>query len=236
MEQVVTLLTPTGARPSAFALCEKWFRNQTIHTNPKYKIQWLCVDDYAKEPTNFTCNQIKVAAPKQWTPEINTQRYNLDALMEKATGDIIVNWEDDEYYAPEYLEEMVKLLGMAQIAGISNDRYYHIKAKGYKLIGNWRHASLCRTVIRKEIKNLLYQSVHSGQYYFDIDLWTRVREKEIPMNLIAHASLSVGIKGMPGRAGLGAVHAIVGYANDKTLDKFKEWVGRDWESYTPYLK
>ncbi len=227
----INLLTPTGARPAAFSLCEKWIQNQTVKN-----FEWICVDDCPATPTRFSLGQKLIKAPKLWTPEINTQRYNMDALLEAANGDVIFIIEDDEYYAPNYVETMLKLLETASVAGISNDRYYHIKAKGYKIIGNWKHASLCRTALRKDVKNLLYQAVHSGEYYFDIDFWKRVRESQVPMSLIAHSKLSIGIKGMPGRGGLGAGHEVIGYAGDKDYKVFQEWLGSDWAYYQQYLK
>lgn len=229
----VTLITPTGGRGEAFSLCEQWIRNQTY----KGDIQWLVTDDCEHlKKTLFTAGQVQVKAPKEWSPDINTHRYNMDALLEKVSGDYVFIIEDDEYYAPNYIESMLKLLETSVVAGISNDRYYHIKAKGYKVIGNWKHASLCRTALRSTAWKILYQAVHSGEYYFDIDFWRRCREKEISMNLIANSSLSVGIKGMPGRAGLGAGHAIVGYARDKDLTTLKDWLGNDFKYYQPFVK
>ena len=230
--KTVALITPTGGRHQAFALCERWIKNQTY----RGPLKWYVVDDCPYEPTEFTMGQTKCVAPKVWNKSINTHRYNMDSLLSAVKGDYVFIIEDDEYYAPTYIEEMLKLLSTAQIAGISNDRYYHIKAKGHKLIGNWKHASLCRTALRAEALSLLYEAVHSGEYYFDIDLWRRVRDREVPLNLIANSGLSIGIKGMPGRAGLGAGHVVVGYGNDKTLTVFKEWLGSDWEHYREFLK
>jgi len=228
----VTLITPTGNRPEAFALCEKWIFNQTY----KGLIEWIVTDDFQEAPTRFTLGQIAVKAPKLWTPEINTQRYNLDALMQRITGDYIFVIEDDEYYAPNYIEEMLKLLEHSDIAGLSNSKYYHLRIPGFKYMDNFTHASLCQTAFKKSVLPLLYRAVHSGHYYFDIKLWEYALADKLKSTLVSNTNWSIGIKGMPGRAGLGAGHARVGYRGDNDHKIFQEWVGQDWVYYQKYLK
>ena len=50
--QVITLITPTGDRHEAFALCEKWIGRQSYIG----QIQWVVVDD-GHEPTETTLGQ-----------------------------------------------------------------------------------------------------------------------------------------------------------------------------------
>lgn len=228
----ITLITPTGGRGEAFSLCERWISNQTIQPS-----EWLVVDDCsATKRTLFTRGQQVVDAPKQWTPNINTQRYNMDVLLERVTGDYVFVIEDDEYYAPTYLESMVKLLQTNDIVGLSNSQYYHLKVPGYKYMGNYKHASLCHTGITIKAWELLYQAVHSGQYYFDIELWKYVQEKRLKSCLISESNLSIGIKGMPGKKGLGTGHDKIGYYGDDSYSKLKEWLRDDWVFYKNYLK
>ena len=47
-------------------------------------------------------------------------------------GEVILVIEDDDYYAPNYIEVMYKLLETSEIAGISNSRYYHMQVPGYR--------------------------------------------------------------------------------------------------------
>jgi len=229
---VVTLITPTGARPEAFALCERWMQMQTY----KRSLEWLVVDDYDKEPTKLNYGQKKIAAPKQWTPDINTQRFNMDALMEHIKGEYIFIIEDDEYYSPDYIDVMMGMLGKVDIVGLSNSRYYHVGISGYKNMQNFKHASLCQTAMRRSVLPLLYRAVHSGHYYFDIELWKMAVESEVKLALLSNSSISIGIKGMPGRYGLGAGHDRVGYQADKGHKVLKDWVGRDYIHYEKYLK
>lgn len=229
----VSLITPTGARPEAFRLCEQWVSKFQGHWQLK---EWLVVDDYPTIRTRLTKAQVRIKAPKEWTPEINTQRYNMDALLERITGEYIFIIEDDEYYAPNYIEEMLKLLDFADVVGLANSKYYHLKVPGFKYMGNFEHASLCQTAITKKALPFLYRAVHSGRYYFDIELWKLAKQEKLKTLLLSNTNLSIGIKGMPGRAGLGSGHERVGYRADDEYKIFKEWLGKDWEFYKEYLK
>lgn len=227
----ITLITPTGGRGEAFSLCEKWISNQTLHPT-----EWRVTDDCPIKRTLLTRGQTLVPHTIDWTPDINTQRFNMMSLLEDIKGDYIFIIEDDEYYSPEYLEVMCKYLEYADIVGLSNSKYYHLKGPGFKYMGNFSHASLCHTAIRKSVLPLLLKAVHSGHYYFDIELWKYVHEQKLVSVLLADTNLAVGIKGMPGRYGLGTGHDLVGYRADNDYVKIEEWLGEDWESYRDYLK
>lgn len=231
----VSLITPTGARHQAFALCEQWIRNQESIAPHKLK-EWIVVDDYPKDPTKCTMNQVYIRGPKQWEPGINTQRYNMDVALERVSGDVIFIIEDDEYYSPEYFKLMLHLLEASSVAGLSNSRYYHLGYQGFKVMKNFQHASLCHTAVKAPAFKILYEAVHSGEYYFDLNLWEKAQEQGLGCALLSNTNLSIGIKGMPGRAGLGAGHEAVGYKSDRDLSTLRSWIGKDIEYYRSFLK
>lgn len=235
ISQKISLITPTGSRPAAFKLCEQWMKNQRNLGPHKIK-EWLVVDDCQNNPTKCTMGQTYLKGPKEWRPGFNTQRYNMDVLLERVTGDIILVIEDDEYYSPEYLSTMVKLLESASIAGLSNSRYYHLQAPGWKFMNNYQHASLCQSAIRKEALPLLVDAVHSGEYYFDIQLWKKALETGASSVLLSNTNLSIGIKGMPGRSGLGAGHEMIGYKGDRDMTMLNQWLGDDAKYYSGFSK
>jgi hypothetical protein len=202
----------------------------------KGKMQWLVVDDHPVNPAKLTLGQELVKAPMWWNPEVNTQRPNMSALLEKVKGDVCLVIEDDEFYAPDYIASMLKLLEVSQVAGLSSSKYYHLHAPGFKTLDNTKHAPLCHTALRKEALPLLYEAVHSGHYYFDIELWKKAQAREIPCALLSNTTLSIGIKGMPGRAGLGTGHELVGYQGDRDLTMLKKWLGEDHKYYLPFIK
>ena len=71
MKDLITILTPTGARPEGFALCEKYIAGQTVLQY--FNLDWIVVDDCYPE-TKCTMGQRYVRATRDWNKDINTQR------------------------------------------------------------------------------------------------------------------------------------------------------------------
>lgn len=84
----LTVLTPTGSRPEAFALCEKWMARQTY----KGAIQWICADD-GDVPTRFTMGQKVIYRDAK--PGVVTLADNLLAAIGHVEGEKVVVVEDD---------------------------------------------------------------------------------------------------------------------------------------------
>lgn len=233
MNNRVVLITPTGGRPEAFALCEKYMKRQTY----KGPLTWLLIDDCF--PTvRPTMGQMYIRGPRVWQAGLNTQRFNMEEAMKHLPSDTgyIFVIEDDDYYAPNYIEVMVGLLRHAEIAGLSNSRYYGLHVPGSITMHNYGHASLSQTAIRASLIPELISSINSGDLYIDIVLWRQAREKFKSLVLLANTSLSVGIKGMPGRMGITGSHRDRKYFHDPVQAVLKSWLGADFALYTPYIK
>lgn len=229
---IINLITPTGGRPEAFKLCESYIKSQTY----KGPYQWCVIDDFTPY-TKCTMGQTYIRGPRAWEPEINTQRYNLDAALEHMKGDFIFFIEDDEYYHPTYIERMLEMLRHVQIVGLGNSKYYYVPAGGYKVMNNYQHAALSQTAIRKELLPMYKAALHSGQLFFDIILWQKCIEKRLPMAVLSNTNLSIGMKGMPGRMGIGSSHREKkDYLLDPGHGKLKEWLGEAHKNYLPYFK
>lgn len=233
MEKLVTLITPTGGRQEAFAQCERYMLRQT-YQGP---MQWIVVDDV--EPgTNITIpfsNHIKQEyhkGPKTWRQGLNTQRLNMDEALKYVKGDYIFVIEDDDWYAPNYIETYVKLLQDYPAVGEGNAKYYNISERSWKEWQNYKHASLCQTAIRKELLSTLEDAVNSGVLFMDCQLWLYMLQRVKPL-MIVHQNYVVGMKGLPGRFGIGAGHQPQdqGFIRDPMFVKLKEWVGVDWVWY-----
>lgn len=201
---VVTLITPVTDRPEAWALCEKYMAQQTVWK--EYTIQWIVVGDDEYKPVKCTLGQEYYFGGLQYKAGINTQRYNLDTALSKVKGDRIFFVEEDDYYSSTYLEVYLDLLKHAQVVGESNVVYYNVKNRFYRNQQNFHHASLSQTAFRKELLPLMYQTIHSGEMYMDIALW---RERRRATSILFEGlTLGVGIKGMPGRKGIGFGHTM----------------------------
>lgn len=239
---LVSVITCTGARPEAFQLCCDYMQRQTYKGN----LQWIVVDDSGDSKEEVfekaskygaaTTAMAYVNGPVIWQPGLNTQRFNMFTALKSVVGDKLLIMEDDEWYAPNYIEEMCKLLNFVDVAGEGNAKYYHVGVPGHKEMRNAAHASLCQTGLTRNAYQLLQSAVDSGELYFDIHLWRQVHEKRVSCVVFQDVNLCVGMKGMPGRAGIGVGHKTKDYLVDPNLVKLKEWLGADADNYLPFIK
>lgn len=230
---LVTLLTPTGGRPEAWALCQKYMATQTY----KGPIQWIIVDDCPDKPSLASAEIEKAPHIKQefyissmpWRPGINTQRINMIEALKHVKGDYIFVIEDDDCYMPTFLESLLFLLQKYEIVGQCNSRYYNLKERAYKEWRNYQHTSLCETGLRRSKLDLLDRAVNSGQLFFDIALWQIVYSENHSHLIFDHIGLMCGIKGMPGKQGIGGGHVPdKTFTRDPFFEKLKQWVGQEY--------
>lgn len=231
---MITLITPTGGRPEAFALCEKWIANQTY----KEPFEWIVIDD-VYPTTPITMGQRALRPMPYWEPGQNTQHRNLALASGLAEGDTIFVIEDDDYYAPNYIESMLAFLEIsnAQMVGEAGARYYNLKERCYQRLQNSWHASLSQTVFKREALATFNDAISSGEKFIDIELWKRMQDNNIKvaLRMTVDSGFVVGIKGMPGREGIGTGHKPEGYTSDPDCEILKQWLGDDFADYEPFL-
>lgn len=226
---LVTLITCTGSRQEAFARCEYYMQRQTF----KGAIDWIIVDD--SEPRTVlsldkspNIKQRYFRGPVLWTPAINTQRPNMHEAMlhvnPESTAILVV--EDDDYYAPDYIETLLFLLNRYESVGEANNKYYAIKSRSYREWKNLGHASLCSTGLRMSAYQTLYDAVNSGELFMDMAFWRKAFERASSNVLFIGLNVGVGIKQMPGRHGIGAGHDPEGqgFVKDPGFDMLKKWI------------
>jgi hypothetical protein len=225
---VLQLLTATGARPEAFALCERWMAAQT-YDGP---VTWIIVDD-GPEPTPVHPSplgwlQVVVRPAPFWRPGDNTQARNLlkglDAVDPKHPLVII---EDDDHYRADWLETVVRELAKAELVGECRARYYNIAQRKGRQLRNEGHASLCSTAMRGGALATFRLACQRAPKFIDLELWRRHRSRHLFVGYRV-----VGIKGLPGRGGIGMGHRddFRGeYDPDGAL--LRQWVGDDARFY-----
>lgn len=230
----ISLVTATGERPEAFELCKKYMQRQ----NYDGEVEWIIVDDGRTPisienfelPSNW---EVSVARPDTlWEPGLITQGRNLLLGTKAAIGDVIFFIEDDDWYSPEYLSMMMMLLADRDLIGEGNALYYNVAWRMHRRMKNLGHASLCQTAIRTKHIHLLHEAIYDCAYWLDIDLWRRAREAQIEVGLFLGCNLCVGIKGLPGRAGIGAGHKPAsfdpqGWEPDYEMETLKKWIGSE---------
>jgi hypothetical protein len=217
----VTLITPTGGRPEAFELCELWISRQTY----PYEFQWLCSDDCLPRSqfTGFSFQEV-INPPWIWKPGQNTQSKNLLLLLEKVKYDKILFIEDDEWYWKGYIESMTQLLDSYDMVGQGMARYYNVKYRNYNIYNNKQHACLARTGIRSNLIPRLVDILKNNLQFIDIELWKESINKLVFIDRV----LSIGIKGMPGRPGIGMGHQRISTAiPDPDYRVLRGWIGDD---------
>jgi hypothetical protein len=207
---MIALITPTGVRADQFILCAKWMQRQDY----KESVLWIIVDDGVLITTNcvqpgFRDNWeiVKVYPKPSWNKNSNTQGRNIGAGIETLLNNKNIDQikavfiiEDDDYYRANYLTEMMKRFGTYWLIGETNTIYYNVQWRQHCDNNNRQHSSLFQTAFTCDSIRLLLTCLN--QKFIDADLWARATNK-----YLFHAgTLSVGIKGMPGREGIGAGH------------------------------
>ena len=245
MTDGVTLITCTGGRPEAFGLCKRWVRAQTW-TGP---LQWIIVYDDEEELKVGSDERLIVDIGSRllvtiihphpcWQPGQNTLARNLLAAIPEVIHDKVLFCEDDDYYAPAYIETMARYLESDSLVGEAPARYYHVPQRKYWTLDNVRHASLCQTGMSSELLPLLVDVCgHQGQNFIDVRMW-RMNEGSQCTRLI-NSGLVVGIKGLPGRPGIGIGHRPEysgGWQSDPDMKVLRSWIGDDATAYEEFSK
>ncbi len=89
-----------------------------------------------------------------------TKRYRLgcESLFINKKCDLVVFWEDDDWYAPNYLEKVFNTwkINKPDVIGFGKTIYYHLFTKKYLIVNHPDRASACCTAVTKEILNIKF--------------------------------------------------------------------------------
>jgi hypothetical protein len=220
----LTLITATGCRPRQFALLERMMLAQDFTGS----VVWIIVDDGAlAQPVIFERENWStiVMRPEPFWKGENTQARNLSAgLVACDDGRPIAIIEDDDFYAPSWLSTVAAWLQTHDLVGEKQARYYNVPRCLYRNMSNSEHASLCSTALKGSAVTLLRDLAEQAHDYIDIELWKYEGAKALH-----DTRLTVGIKGLPGRNGIGWGHA-PGFAGslDSRGEVLRAWVGEDF--------
>jgi glycosyltransferase involved in cell wall biosynthesis len=139
-------------------------------------------------------SRFKVQPDEHLVVSSTNMKANLLEMLEKAQGDVVAFIEDDDWYHPEYLGDMVDRLSYSRRALIGYDptMYYHIKHEGYRILPHKNRASLYTTVgLTNVVYSVLADVLESKSSEFvDIALWRLLQE--VSVTTVGH--LAIGIK------------------------------------------
>jgi hypothetical protein len=229
---MLTLLTTTGCRAEAFSICQKLMMRQSYDG----EVRWLIIDDgEIDQPITFKRHkwQLEIIKPKhRWTEGANTQRRNLVEGLKHIKNDAkLIIIEDDDYYSPYYLETADEWLSKANLVGESFARYYNLQSKKYRQLTNLFHSSLCSTAMKGDAIEFFRAICTVHDTLIDLNLWKKYNgAKQLYKN-----NMVVGIKGLPGRSGIGIGHK-AGFQGKIDADGliFSEWLQGDTALYEQY--
>lgn len=229
MTERLTLLTATGARPEAWALCERLMTAQTYAG----AVRWIIVDD-GEQPQPLTFRRagwdLTIIRPRPyWTRGQNTQARNLLAGLACVDDDErVVIIEDDDHYAADWLAAVAGHLECAELVGETHARYYNVALRRARQLNNAGHSSLCSTALRGAAIDALRRECRRADTFIDLGLWRRFAGPK----LLFSGHRVTGIKGLPGRGGIGMGHSrqFNGQA-DPDGEILRGWIGAAAEWY-----
>lgn len=233
---LISLITPHADRPQAIGICEQYIRRLQIPDG--YQIEWVLVDGGTESRGEVTPDvYVQHRAPQHPAQNLCS---NFLRAIKVANGEFILVIEDDDWYHPEYLCHMVELLKSAQMVGLTRSRYYHLGRRQYRVLRNKGHSSLCSTGFRADLVTALIprvkQMIVKREKYIDIDLW---QNTECIKALSNRHELCLGIKGVPGKAGVSAAHRSEDdrWIDDLTCEWFRNYIGgQDFKRYLPFMQ
>lgn len=132
-----------------------------------------------------------------------TMRYRLGyEILRNRNFDVIAFIENDDWYAPTYLERQVAewdRVGRPNLFGIRESLYYHIKLKKYYINRHAQRSCAMNTLIQPDL-NINWGMDHNP--YLDLQLWMNSENHSLTRELWAPSPLiSVGIKHGIGKLG-----------------------------------
>lgn len=201
------VLTPTGGRPDAFAACVEMMRAQD-YAGPA---RWIIVDDGPEAmptPAIDGWDVLHLRPEPLWQPGQNTQARNILAGLDAVVGAArLVIVEDDDAYAPWWLRWCEDKLESHDLVGESHSIYVNRKTGNRHECKNDRHASLCSTALKGETLAVLRHVCETGDKGIDLRLWKAVEPWRTALYRPGPRGVT-GIKGWPGRPGIGMGHRI----------------------------
>lgn len=228
---MLTLITPTGCRPAAFALCEQMMAAQD-YAGP---VRWVIVDDgEIAQPVTFARDGWTVDVIRRepfWRPGDNTQHLNMEAALDVIEDhERVVVIEDDDAYLPGYLSAVATWFESAELVGERYARYYHVGRRVWRDCLNTKHASLCSTGATGDALALLREIVARRDAFIDLTLWRSYTGRKA----LYDSRLTVGTKGLPGRGGIGAGHRMTVGTADPHMFVLQQWLGPMADDYARF--
>lgn len=245
MNGKIAVITPSGDRPDGFwQLHATYMPRQTLQ--PDY---WFVADDGTKSyfPNDFVSdwfNYYRYPRSNDKAIAFTNQVVRLCTLIELNKDiEYVVIMEDDDWYSEKYIETRVdQLKNGAIIAGTKNALYYNVHYRMWRTCGNNHRASFCETAFHisllPKLKKIAKKLNLKRSCFVDAELWKHCSINNLPM-VLDNERHCIGIKGVPGRKGVGIGHRPNNkpcWKSDLNHTYLKELIGVEDTSYYNQLK
>lgn len=203
LDSTVCVITPTGDRPATLKILKECLERQTIKPRA-----WVVVDDGVMESLSVIKDYptlIYIRRDKQETG--HTLRENMLLALRSHAGSNNIIMEDDDWYAPDYIETMLAGLKQNKLVGVRPYMYYSLASKSYltrpteKSMSVWANTAFRGEIVPEMLPIIEQTKDHS----LDVNVWNALGNKYgyiVEKDHILH----VGIKNAPGRAGTTGMH------------------------------
>lgn len=220
----ISLITPTADQPLGMLLCERYMQRQTMRWD-----QWIVADD-GLEHAHLALGQTHVRRVREHEGG-RSLAGNMLAALELVDGDVVIVIEHDDWYAPDHIATCVEQLRRGDAVGSRWQRYYNVHGRCWRRMRNVGSA-LCNTAFRRSLVPQMRAAARSAferkTYGVDRLFWDSIGGRGVTHDV----DTVVGIKGLPGRPGLGMGHRPdSNWTVDPDLRQLRAWIGDDAEIY-----
>ena len=229
----ISVITPTCDRPVGILLLERWIARQTQPPD-----EWIIADGGRREAATILHGQ-RHLYDDSVPPGVANFHANLERGIRAATGDLIIIMEDDDWYADTHIATMLAQLSRPgiTIAGDDQQRYYNLDHRCWRLMQN-KGAALAQTGFHRALIPAFLAVIAGRRAQVDsADPVQRCRAIGVDAFLwqsqpreawcLERTETVVGIKGLPGQAGLGMGHRprVAQWTPDPDGTQLAAWVG-----------
>jgi glycosyltransferase involved in cell wall biosynthesis len=199
----VSVITITNNRPEALALNRIWLERQTYDGALEHIVE-----------------EGRPLGP------------NMLAALPRVSGDVVVFMEDDDYYAPGWIEWCVEALETASRVGQRGIRYYHLPSGAHHSVGPKNkiyHTALGASALRRSELWRVEKSIRSGGRWCK-DVW--LPKGDLSGKVFEEKEHRyVAMKGLPGTPGKSKHSADApcykNTPNDPKRQTLEKWCGKE---------
>lgn len=145
--------------------------------------------------------------------------------MSRVTGDVVVIFEDDDYYSKGWVQWCVEALENCVAAGDSHTHYYHLTSGRYRVTKHPNRSSLACTAFKRSQIPLLIEACSRDQG-IDLRFWRALRQRQRATTLRSNrCPMVVGMKGYHHAnetPGMGAGHRDAYYPKGQNNSREKQ--------------